>query len=690
MNQSRKKLMYLTPLLLVTINAPTQHLRAEHAHSPMLTGFLGLNTIPSARMDKAGTIRASLTASDPYLNASIGVQIADPLFINFRQSVETSNLLQSSDRVFPGVDLKLRLLKEDTYKPEVSLGIQSALGHKRQAGEFIAASKRYNNFDFTAGVGWGRFGTAAHIDNPLKLISSHFGDERDINGESPNTPADWFAGDKIGFFGGVEYFLPVKGLSIKADYGADRYTAEQEAFNFEAPSPYALGLNYNHKDWLSASVALQGTNRALGRLTVKTIPKRWKTNYSQNTSSKQKVNSKKSTPILTSMHIDNHTLFASLQINDHTSTPHQINRAIHYIENEYTEHLTPVKAYEITTKKSGLKGNTIHILRKELENTSNKQQYSPEEIWKNTKITSKEQILGTKSVFLAPKSINNRPILNIEFENQLSLAEEDTGLLHRSSALLGIKATPKFKTYAGGTLRLNLIDNLGSIEDIRPPQLFAVRSDVNDFTQNRISLENLYFGKPFNITPELHGLFLGGYLEEFYAGTGAEILYRPKQSRFALGAELWSALRRDPNSLLNIGIEGTNTITGHANIWYDIPHYDITANLRAGRFLAGDLGIEFGLQKRFKNGIALENKIALSNRSDPDAFGDSVHAYNSFNITVPFRSLPHIDNALTTQTKIEPFGRNAAQRLRTPLNLYDLTENLSDKHITNRWNEIKR
>ena len=180
------------------ISAALSCVSLAHAQeSATLYGPLGLNTVPSARMDETGTVRIGVSTLDPYVHGWLGVQIADPLSVVVRQTSEVSNINDDAERLFPGVDFKLRLLEENAVAPEVSLGVQSAIGHKRLAGEYLALSKRYKDFDFTAGLGWGRFGTAAHFDNPLKIFGSHF-DDRSLDGENPNDPSDWFTGEDIG------------------------------------------------------------------------------------------------------------------------------------------------------------------------------------------------------------------------------------------------------------------------------------------------------------------------------------------------------------------------------------------------------------------------------------------------------------------------------------------------------------
>lgn len=248
---------------------------SETSYSTNIHGKLGLNTIPNARMDEKGTIRAQSSYLDPYFHGFLGVQLASPLYVGIRQTAEVSSFDEDFDRLYPGVDAKLRTVKESTYRPEIAIGIQSGFGHKRTAGEYITATKRYKNFDFTGGIGWGRFASSAHIDNPLKALGSHFDKDRNLDGEAPNEPDDWFTGQDMGFFAGLEYFTPLKGLSLKADWGGDRYEAEKAAFNFRPAAPWSIGLNYKPWQFMDIGLASQGADKIMARLSLQGNVKNW-------------------------------------------------------------------------------------------------------------------------------------------------------------------------------------------------------------------------------------------------------------------------------------------------------------------------------------------------------------------------------------------------------------------------------
>ena len=661
----------LLPVLTGTLMLCAFHACAqEPAYTPALTGPLGLNTIPSARMDEAGTIRLGVSTLDPYVHTFAGMQIADPLYIGLRQTAEISSLFDSADHLYPGMDIKLRLLREGPHAPEIALGLQSALGHKRMAGEYLALSKHLGDFDFTVGLGWGRFGSAGHVNNPLRFLGAHFGGNRDLDGDNPNEPSDWFTGRNVGIFGGLEYFTPFDGLSVKLDYSADRYKAEQASFGFDAPAPWSAGLSYQPANWINAGLALQGTDKIMARLTLQSNPRDWPFTGRDETASVH----------LTDTAVSQTTASANLHLSPFGPAPKQLGRAA----SELGESNPQAQALDFQLISLGLRGPNVRLMTADLQHAHN-HNGSPQEIWRNTEFTQEEEEKPKERKAKWP------PLPNIWLtqDNQFSLAEEDTGLLYRSSLIAEARAPEIFEVMTlGAAFRLNLADNLERIGDLRPRALLPVRSDVDRFADRTIGLERLYAASFHTLSPQIHTGFAAGYLEEMVAGFGGEIIVRPFESRFAFGAEAWEALRRDPQTALNLGLNGDHVLTAHLNAWYDWPGQDITLFLQAGRYLAEDVGFTAGLEKDFANGAQLKGFITLTDNADLDAFGNQTHAYHGISLSLPLGSVPYIPDGSTIKFRAQPFGRDTGQSVNKPFDLYALTQPLTLNHMAKHWQGI--
>lgn len=690
--------MSLKKLLLIFALLPSPAWAEGQIATGMVTGPLGLNTVPNARMDDVGTVRLGVSTLDPYAHSYLGFQLAEPLYIQLRQTAETSDL-QNADRLYPGMDMKLRLMKETEGRPELSLGLQSMIGHKRMAGEYLAASKRYKDFDFTAGIGWGRFASGGHLPNPLKNLSDHFGGSRSLDGEMPSEPNDWFTGDDIGLFAGVEYDIPrMHGLSAKLDWGQDQYTAEHAAFNFDRPPPWSLGLSYKPFDWIDMGVAALGTDKIMARLSLTPSLANWHGKARENLSAvllPQRSSKAKpdAMPLAASSdglrlydpQTTNTTTSALLKLSPFKSTPDQIGAAAIHMANNSGKTIEEIK---ITPVSLGLRGPSVRLLRKDFEQALVHHQGSPEEIWHHATFDADDQMLLQKTRRPMDDRFDFKNI-RLVLEEHLGLSEEDSGLLTRTSLIAGRRRVSLFGFIdTGAALRLNLHNNLGQLNELRPLSLLPVRSNVDRFADNLLSLDEFYATWSHSFNPDLHLAVTGGYLEEMVGGLGGEILYRPFGKRYAFGAEAWSAWKRDPAQSMNMGLSGDHVLSGHVNAWYDIPKADLTLNAKLGRYLDEDVGGTIGLSKKFDNGATLNGYATLTNDSDFDLFGGTTHAMNGIRLTLPLGGYQFMPDGAQIKLKAEPFGRDNGQILENPASLYDLTEQFSYAHMEKNWSEI--
>lgn len=681
--------------------APSSFCAAETT-SPFLTGPLGLNTVPSARMDQSGTIRAGISTLDPYIHGFLGVQLAKPLYVSLRQSAEISGLNEDARQLYPGLDFKLRLFKETSYRPEISIGVQSAIGHKRMAGEYIAASKRYKNMDFTLGLGWGRYGSVGHIKNPLRVFGPHFSGNRRLEGEKTNTPANWFSGDSVGIFGGVEVFLPPDGLSFKIDYGADDYLAEQSSLGFERPAPWAVGLSYSPNSYVNASIGALGTDKIMGRISLSGHIEQWplrsksygtpldfyETRPDVNALDEGMLQLEEEDMALRDITFGDGSVAASLQLDSRHSSTQQIGRAARIMAKNTDEN---IEVLEITPFITNIRGPKITLLRSDLEKALITHDGSPQEIWQNAEFAVSDADFMPFDRYNEDEedSVYNRHKLVLHLEQDISLSEEDSGFLHRTALLLEHRQEG-FLGFLNlnQALRVNLAHNLDHLNALRVQGSENSRGDIDAFSDSVLTLDHSYVNYSRSLGPSWYGGLNLGYLEEFYIGAGGQILYRPFASRLALGGELWNVVKRDPYTALNMGWGSDTSTSGHVEMWYDVPDYDITLNAKAGRFLAGDQGVEFGAYKSFKNGAQLSGTIVISDEREDDLFGNSTHSYHSLNLSVPIGSLRFIPEGSHYTLSAKPLGRNYGQSINIQSGLYEQTNDLSLRHIAENFEDI--
>ena len=150
------------------------------------------------------------------------------------------------------------MLKEKKYRPEIALGFQDSLGTGLFAGEYLVASKRFHDLDFSLGMGWGYNAGAGTIKNPFIYLSDSFKTRGgDVGVGGTVVYGSWFSGEFVGLFGGVEYATPFKGLSVKLEYDPNDYQSEFLKNEILATSHYNVGFNYRPFSWVDVSAAFE-------------------------------------------------------------------------------------------------------------------------------------------------------------------------------------------------------------------------------------------------------------------------------------------------------------------------------------------------------------------------------------------------------------------------------------------------
>lgn len=217
-------------------------------------GDLGILDMPSARMAPDGEIAVTVGSLQGSQRYNFSFQAFPWLEGSFRYS-------KIADYQFPGfslfdrsLGLKLRLLQESDYLPDFSIGVRDLLGTGVYSSEYMVASKRLWDFDFTLGAGWGRLADTNALPNPFCKVSSRLcvrGGREDTGGTI--NFGQFFRGPKTGVFGGVQWSTPIPNLNLMAEYSSDRYRPENGS-GFAVRSPVNFGLGYRLYDTVNLSL----------------------------------------------------------------------------------------------------------------------------------------------------------------------------------------------------------------------------------------------------------------------------------------------------------------------------------------------------------------------------------------------------------------------------------------------------
>lgn len=523
----------------------------------------------------------------------------------------------------------------------------------------------------------GRLAGKGHLSNPLIGLSSHFEKSRDFNNEMPQNVDNWFTGEDIGFFGGVEYFTPIRNLSLKADYAPIDFAPEQSTnVGFNAPAPWGLSVNYNPWSLMGLSLGTIGAEKFMARLSLQGNIKKWPLDSAPNIAP----------PDLVSPRALNEQgeAKANLSLNAYQSTAQQVGHAARVLSNQAS---VDEEEIQISLNHKGLKGPRLSLIRNDFERAINNNNGSAEEIWHDLNfIPNKTSSFSLKNFIKDGhyKEFSLRFIL----DNQISVSEENAGILYRSSAKAEIEKSFPLGFRLGAAPRVNLADNIGNIRVFRSVNTNTIRGDEDYFAGTRFSLDQLYLSWLHSISQSTHVHLTAGYLEEMFAGYGGEILYRPFKKRFAIGGEIWQTQKRNPLSNLNAAISDDKNLTGHVNLFYEMPNLTTTIYAKAGQYLDEDLGATLGIKNKFKNNSTLEGFITTTNESDQDIFGGNSHLYGGMRFTLPLGSIPFIGKGSEARFAALPFARSTGQILNHPNALYDVTEPIAYREISGNWTDL--
>lgn len=688
----------------------------EDATNYTLTGVSGLMSVPDARFEPSGTLRTSFAIENPYWHGTISAQVANSLWIGVRQTSWAKYPWADPQGFYPGLDLKLRLLEETPHTPALAIGLQSAVGHRRMAGEYLVFSKRFGDFDVTIGLGWGRFAGIGIMSNPLRLAGDHFDGPRPTgeDGQSGARAADWFTGQDMGLLSGIAWRTPIEGLILKIDTNGQDYAVESASSltdpTYEDRERWGAGLDWTppKTPWLNMSFGTQGGKIFAGRVSISTNPVSWR------------VGEYRARPfacdhepsLLRDMRVSGPQALAALDMDGERPAPLQITRAAHKMALIVAPY---VRSFAITPYVMGFRGPVVELPRGPLE-SAGKGDVSAEELWHAIHIAPER----AGPSYSAPQKRMSKGIRGmggriaewldlpwarkeaagymrqerwrVIVEGQGSLSDFDHGAPYRTSVLLQWREHRPGRALAGGaSVRLNVADNLSSALSDHPLYENPARSDIAAFADNRVILEDAYAAFTHTFWPGVYGAIISGYLEEMYAGTGGEILWRPYKSRFALGVDAWWAAKRDPYTDFALGLESNNShiATGHMRLHYDLPEGfwgpDTALSLSVGRYLAGDVGANLELSKDFANGAQVKAFGTITNEQDRGPYGEKLGAYAGLSLRVPLGSLLHVPAGSALHLEAAPLGRNAGQHIRRPIDLYDATKPLSLNHMAKRW-----
>jgi hypothetical protein len=169
-----------------------------------------------------------------------------------------------------------------------------------------------------------------------------------------------------------------------------------------------------------------------------------------------------------------------------------------------------------------------------------------------------------------------------------------------------------------------------------------------------------------------------------FGGMGGEILYRPYNKNFGIGAEIWRVKKREFDQLLKF--RNYETTTGHINLYYKHPVSQVILQIKGGRFLAGDSGLNFDFSRRFKSGLRMGAFFSVTDISKEE-YGEGSFD-KGFYFHIPIESFFESFSKGNAGFGLRPITRDGAAILVHGFHLWGVTEQAQSTNLTRDWDDL--
>jgi hypothetical protein len=247
----------------------------EFRVSSSLYGSAGMLDMPNALMFDEGHYSFTGQLKAPDDRITLNIQPLPWFEGSFRYAIIDSYHSPGNDLFDRSFDFKVRLFNQRDYMPSIAVGVRDIAGTKVFGSEYVVGTYKTRNFNFTAGLGFGRMSTRAQITNPLTAIWDGAAERNLFEGHTAGktNTGSYFRGENAGVFGGIEYMTPINGLKAIVEYSSDAYVREQRRGIPISDFPLNVGLSYKPNPSMEIGASLiQGDTFSI-RLTIQTNAK---------------------------------------------------------------------------------------------------------------------------------------------------------------------------------------------------------------------------------------------------------------------------------------------------------------------------------------------------------------------------------------------------------------------------------
>ena len=658
--------------LLLASGAQAAPLIGDNMNSYGLPG--GIDT-PSAEMLPDGTLGATLAYSELSRRNTLVFQAMPRVTVGLRYSRIDSNADRRGyiwDRSF---DIRFQFLDEDPdgWRPAVAVGLQDFMGTGIFSAEYLVATKTINpRLRVSAGLGWGRLASTGGMGSP-------FGDRPDPDsgtGGKPNVD-EWFRGEVAPFVSAT--WQATDKLSLTAEYSGDNHACETGVAedcrraawlsdHDELKNKVNLGFTYSFGDNYQVGGYLLGGKQAGVQFSVAMNPRQapypsglekgpapvrprpahsadpdgWSGAWAADPTAQPAIQKAlgdalaKEGQTLEGMVLTANRAEVRIRNTRYIQQAEAVGRTARLM----TRALPPsVETLVITSSGAGVPTSSLTLRRSDVERLENTE---AGQIANAAVLTSADP---RPEGFVYSPELYPRLRWALQPYLSTSLFDPDDPIRYEVGAearmryelMPGLILSGKLRQRAFGSTRqeapgnmtVDEYESLGS--DYDENGVPRVRSDARMYSGNkRPTIPELtlnWYAKP---TETLYSRVSVGMFERAYGGVSGEMLWWPSNSPLALGAEINRVRKRDFEDAFSF--RDYEVTTGHLSAYYQFGN-GFSAQLDAGKYLAGDNGATLTLTREFANGWRLGAWVTKTDMSEED-FGEGSFD-KGVNISIP-------------------------------------------------------
>ncbi|WP_019101143.1 YjbH domain-containing protein [Chromobacterium haemolyticum] len=656
---------------------------------PSLNGQSGYINMPSADVGRDGSLSFGFSSDKPYNTLWVSATALPFLQISGRY-ISISGIAGFDDPLYGGgygsykdkaIDTKWRLLDESGVWPALAFGRTDIFGTALWRGNYLVASKHLSpNLEVSAGVGSGR------IEGP-------FGGLR----WTPERFPRW---------------------SLIAEYDANHYSSDiraKETFAAQRKKGPAAGIEYRW-GWLGLQLAKQKTHASLNASIEIPLNER---EFVPKINEPAYFNGGPDVPLrptLRQWHADSaygHGLVSALSKQDfknirismrgdefvlelNNSRISNVGRAVgravrtalyfapietRSIRVVYTKLEQPIATYSffnLATLNDYLLGKVDRQRFLDSVNIKPGKDSELEEVYAqqlsaNIKDSVNLEVLAGKDGDIVQLNAEDNEANRFRLVPKTGVYFNDPSGAFRYEIAAAATYTRRLGTglFLNSALSANLYNTVSGVKQPSNSLLPHVRSDVAEYKKtNSPKLDRLLLNQYLTLGPNTYARASAGIYEEMFRGAGGQVLYYPDTRHWAIDLAVDALQQRDYKGWL--GKRDYQTVTALASLHYKLP-LNVTATVRAGRFLAKDSGARLELKRRFRSGIEIGAWYTSTNGNDISSPGTPSSPYKDKGlfISIPLNSMLTLDTQAVGNFALSPWTRDVGQMVMSPGDLYD-------------------